>query len=168
MIHSTGRERCSEGAIGGVRERQPWLLTSPSGWHWQDTQVCCLINSTAAQRDIISHTHSLSMALSLTNISTSPWLYLAEHTRSLWLAAESQQHSPYPQPARLCLETERLFPLQATAAALLSTALIPSLCQKMSQSQIKYKWKYIYVFKQDKKIWFGMTSYYYTVAPQYT
>lgn len=46
------------------RGRQPWLLTSPSGWHWQDTPVCCLINSTAAQEGIITRTHTEAHACS--------------------------------------------------------------------------------------------------------
>ena len=88
----------------------------------------------------------LSMSLSLSPTSAPPpppphtlthtyaqpqatWLYLAEHTRSLRLAAESQQHSPCSPASETLLgnrEAAALFPLQATAAAPLWSPTTPS------------------------------------------
>lgn len=64
-----------------------------------------------------SHTQAQPQPLAM-------WLYLAEHTRSLWLAAESRQHSHCSLAGKTLLGNRvTVLPRQATAAARLSTAL---------------------------------------------
>lgn len=101
--------------------------------------------SAAARGDIISraHTHTVYVYFPLsfspppatrtpyspihppTPCSTTPWLYLAAHTRSPRLAGESRKHSPCSPASETLLGNKEavLLQPQATAAAPLSSTL---------------------------------------------
>jgi len=101
-----------------------------------------------------THTHTLSISLNI-SFSLSPtsaptqtyaeplatWLYLAQHTRSLWLAVENQQHPPSSPASETLLGNREAVPLQATAAARFSSALIPILVSDKDKYNLMTMWE---------------------------